>query len=163
MQLCDAFGLPIVSLCDTPASWSGPSMRRPAWCACLRMFVVGGALSVPIFTVVLRKGYGLGAQADGGGSFHAAVLHRLLAHRRVRGMGLEGAARLGYRKDSKPSRRPKKKNCSRTGGPSYAGQGDQHGGVSRIDAVIDPADTAAWILRATRACRRTIRASGGRF
>src|SRR5262249_23924066 len=73
MQLCDAFGVPILSLCDTLGFMVGPESEKTAPVRHgSRMFIVSAALSVPIFAVVLRKGYGLGAQAMTGGTFPAA-------------------------------------------------------------------------------------------
>ena len=54
---------------------------------------------VPMFTIVLRKGYGLGAQAMAGGSFHAPFFIVSWPTGEFGGMGLEGAVRLGYRKE----------------------------------------------------------------
>ena len=85
LQLCDAFDLPVVFLCDTPGFMVGPEHEaRAAVRHVSRMFVTGANLTVPFGTIVLRKGYGLGAQAMAGGSFKAPVVLRLVAHRRVR-------------------------------------------------------------------------------
>ena len=100
MQLCDAFGLPILSLCDTPGFMVGPEAEKTAPVRHgSRMFIVGAALSVPIFTIVLRKGYGLGAQAMTGGAFPASFFTIAWPTGEFGGMGLEGAVRLGYRKE----------------------------------------------------------------
>src|SRR6185503_18885543 len=100
MQLCDAFSLPLISLCDTPGFMVGPEAEKPSLVRRVsRMFVVGGNLSVPVFVVVLRKGYGLGAQAMAGGTFHAPFFIVSWPTGEFGGMGLEGAVRLGYRKE----------------------------------------------------------------
>src|SRR5688500_16803057 len=100
MQLCDAHDLPLLFLCDTPGIMVGPDAERTAVVrhAC-RMFVVGASLTVPFGTVVLRKGYGLGAQAMAGGSFKAPLFCVSWPTGEFGGMGLEGAVRLGYRKE----------------------------------------------------------------
>src|ERR1700753_957984 len=95
MQLCDAFDLPIVSLCDTPGFMVGPEAEKSSLVRRVsRMFVIGGNISVPMFVVVLRKGYGLGAQAMAGGSFHAPFFIVSWPTREFRGMGLERVGRL---------------------------------------------------------------------
>ena len=100
MQLCDAFDLPILFLCDTPGMMVGPEVEKTALVRhCSRMFVVGASVTVPFFTIVLRKGYGLGAQAMAGGSFHAPVFTVAWPTGEFGGMGLEGAVKLGYRKE----------------------------------------------------------------
>jgi len=99
LQLCDAFDLPVISLCDTPGFMVGPEAEKTALVRRVsRMFNVGATLSVPVFVVVLRKGYGLGAQAMAGGSFHAPFFVVSWPTGEFGGMGLEGAVRLGYRK-----------------------------------------------------------------
>ncbi|MEJ1970303.1 MAG: carboxyl transferase domain-containing protein [Rhizomicrobium sp.] len=151
MQLCDAFGLPIVSLCDTPGFMVGPEAEKTALVRRVsRMFVVGGALSVPIFTVVLRKGYGLGAQAMAGGSFHAPFFIVSWPTGEFGGMGLEGAARLGYRKEleAEPTEEAREALFQKLVAQSYArGKAINMAAYLEIDDVIDPADTRRWILR----------------
>ncbi len=118
-----------------------------------RMFVVGGALSVPIFTIVLRKGYGLGAQAMAGGSFHAPFFIVSWPTGEFGGMGLEGAARLGYRKelDAEPTPEAREALFKKLVAQSYArGKAINMAAYLEIDDVIDPADTRRWILRGYR-------------
>src|SRR5690606_27721515 len=99
MQLCDAFGLPIVSLCDTPGFMVGPKAESTALVRHVsRMFVMAASLSVPYFTVVLRKGYGLGAQAMAGGHYHAPFFNVSWPTGEFGGMNLEGAVRLAMKK-----------------------------------------------------------------
>ncbi|HXC55828.1 MAG TPA: carboxyl transferase domain-containing protein [Rhizomicrobium sp.] len=154
LQLCDAFGLPIVSLCDTPGFMVGPEHEKTALVRHVsRMFVVGGSLSVPIFTVVLRKGYGLGAQAMAGGSFHAPFFIVSWPTGEFGGMGLEGAARLGYRKEleAEPTPEAKEELFKKLVAQSYArGKAINMAAYLEIDDVIDPADTRRWILRGYR-------------
>src|SRR5207302_3500601 len=74
LQLCDAFDLPVLFLCDTPGMMVGPEVEKTALVRhAARMFVTGGSVTVPTGTIVLRKGYGLGAQAMAGGSVKAPV------------------------------------------------------------------------------------------
>ncbi|MEI9994691.1 MAG: carboxyl transferase domain-containing protein [Rhizomicrobium sp.] len=154
LQLCDAFGLPIISLCDTPGFMVGPEAEKTALVRRVsRMFVVGGALSVPIFTVVLRKGYGLGAQAMAGGSFHAPFFIVSWPTGEFGGMGLEGAARLGYRKEleAEPTPEAREELFKKLVAQSYArGKATNMAAYLEIDDVIDPADTRRWILRGYR-------------
>ena len=154
MQLCDAFGLPILSLCDTPGFMVGPEHEKTSLVRRVsRMFVVGGALSVPVFTVVLRKGYGLGAQAMAGGSFHAPFFIVSWPTGEFGGMGLEGAARLGYRKELEAEPTPEAREAlfKKLVAQSYArGKAINMAAYLEIDDVIDPADTRRWIMRGYR-------------
>jgi acetyl-CoA carboxylase carboxyltransferase component len=100
MQLCEGFRLPIVSLVDTPGMMVGPEAERTGLVRhCSRMLVAGAALTVPMVAVVLRRGYGLGAQAMVAGSLHEPLLTVAWAGSELGPMGLEGAVRLGLRKE----------------------------------------------------------------
>jgi acetyl-CoA carboxylase carboxyltransferase component len=151
MQLCDAFGLPLISLCDTPGFMVGPEAEKPALVRRVsRMFIIGGALSVPVFCVVLRKGYGLGAQAMAGGSFHAPFFIVSWPTGEFGGMGLEGAVRLGFRKELEAEPTPEAREAlfKKKVAESYArGKAINMAAYLEIDDVIDPADTRRWILR----------------
>ena len=100
MQLCDAFGLPLVSLIDTPGMMVGPEAEATALVRhCSRLFVTGAALRVPFVALILRKAYGLGAQAMAAGSLHEPLLTVGWPTAELGPMGLEGAVRLGFRRE----------------------------------------------------------------
>ena len=100
MQLCDAFDLPLVMLVDTPGMMVGPDVEATALVRhCNRLFVTGANLTIPTVAVVLRKAYGLGAQAMMGGSTKAPLGCFAWPTSEFGGMGLEGAVRLGYRRE----------------------------------------------------------------
>src|SRR2546427_7703872 len=100
MRPCDASALPLLLLCDTPGMMVGPEAEKTALVRHVsRLFVVGASLTVPFFTIVVRKGYGLGAQAMAGGSFKAPLFCVAWPTGEFGGMGLEGAVRLGYRRE----------------------------------------------------------------
>jgi len=156
LQLCDAFGVPVLSLCDTPGFMVGPaseataSVRRGS-----RLFVTASTMSVPLFTVVTRKGYGLGAQAMAGGDFSAPAMTLAWPTAEFGPMGLEGAVRLGYRKelDGEPDPAARQALFEKLVGRMYdAGKALSVASVVEIDAVIDPAETRAWLVRALKAC-----------
>jgi len=151
MQLCDAFGLPILSLCDTPGFMVGPEAEKTALVRRVsRMFVTAGSLNVPVFTIVLRKGYGLGAQAMAGGSFHAPFFIVSWPTGEFGGMGLEGAVRLGYRKEMEAIKDPaeQKEFFDKMVARSYEhGKAINMASFLEIDEVIDPFETRRWIAR----------------
>jgi acetyl-CoA carboxylase carboxyltransferase component len=100
MQLCDAFGIPLVSLVDTPGMMVGPDAEATALVRHgSRLLVAGAALRVPLIAVILRRGYGLGAQAMVGGSLHEPLLTVAWPGAELGPMGLEGAVRLGLRRE----------------------------------------------------------------
>ncbi len=151
MQLCDAYALPIVSLCDTPGFMVGPQSETTATVRkTSRLFVTGAALRVPMFTVVLRKGYGLGAMGMAAGAFHAPFFIVGWPTSEYGGMGLEGAVRLGYRKELEAAGSPEQRETlfQDLVAKSYKkGRAINMASFLEIDAVIDPADTRRWLLR----------------
>ncbi len=154
LQLCDAHDLPVLSLCDTPGFMVGPDAERTALVRRVcRMFVGGANLRVPFFTVVLRKGYGLGAQAMAAGCFHAPVFILAWPTGEFGGMGLEGAVRLGFRKELAAIADPAARETEfrRRVDEMYArGKATSMASVLEIDDVVDPADTRRWIVTGLR-------------
>jgi acetyl-CoA carboxylase carboxyltransferase component len=155
LQLCDAFDLPVVFLCDTPGFMVGPEAERTAQVRHFaRMFVVGASLSVPYVTVVLRKGYGLGAQAMAGGSFRAPALTVAWPTGEIGGMGLEGAVRLGFRRELDAEADPAARQAlfDRLLEAAYRnGKALNAATHFEIDDVIDPAETRTRVLAVLRA------------
>ena len=156
VQLCDGFDLPIVSFCDTPGFMVGTehekfgTVRRAS-----SMLVAGASISVPVFMVVLRKGYGLGAQAMGMGSLHVPQLTIAWPTGEFGPMVLEGAVRLGYSKE-----------IAAAGGEGTTdgdalfnklldamianGKAINAAMYHEIDAVIDPMETRSYLTRALK-------------
>ncbi|MEV4677448.1 MULTISPECIES: acetyl-CoA carboxylase family protein [Actinomadura] len=146
LQLCDAHGLPVVSLCDTPGFMVGPDAERTATVRHFgRLFVIGANLRVPVVTVVLRKGYGLGAQAMAGGGFKAPLATVAWPTGEIGGMGLEGAVRLGFRKELEAAEDPKALFEQMVAAAYEYGKALHAATVFELDDVIDPADTRRWI------------------
>jgi acetyl-CoA carboxylase carboxyltransferase component len=152
LQLCDAFGLPVLSLIDTPGFMVGPDSEKQA--AVRRMsslFTVGASLSVPMIAIFLRKAYGLGAMAMAGGSFATPVYAASWPTGEFGGMGLEGAVRLGFRKeleavaDDDEREQLFQKLLAQL---VEQGKATEAAAKLEIDAVIDPADTRKVIYQA---------------
>jgi len=163
MQLCDAHGLPIVSLVDTPGFMVGPEIETRGQVRHVsRMFVVAAQLRVPVVAVVLRKAYGLGAMAMAAGGMHAPLATVAWPSGEFGAMGLEGAVELGYRKelDTAPAGAERDALRERLVEAQYAkGKALNMAATLEIDAVIDPAETRRWIV-AVLAGARPARASG---
>ena len=154
MQLCDAFDLPLLFLCDTPGMMVGPEAEKTALVRHVsRLFVVGANLTVPFFTIVLRKGYGLGAQAMAGGSFKAPLFTVAWPTGEFGGMGLEGAVKLGYRKELAAVEDPAARQqlfAEMVARMYEHGKAVSYATYFEIDDVIDPADSRTWITTALR-------------
>lgn len=151
MKLCDAFDLPMVVLCDTPGFMVGPEAEKSAQVRHFgRMFVTAGGATIPIFSVILRKGYGLGAQAMVGGGYHRPVFNVSWPTGEFGGMGLEGAVKLGFKKELEAVEDPKERQELYE---SLVAMSYEHGkainmaSFLEIDDVIDPKDTRYWIMR----------------
>jgi acetyl-CoA carboxylase carboxyltransferase component len=157
MQLLDAFDIPLLVLMDTPGMMVGPEVEKTALVRhCSRLFVTGANLTIPHMTIVLRKGYGLGAQAMAGGSLKEPFFAVSWPTGEFGGMGLEGQVRLGFRNElaaiADPAERVRRYEelVARVYERSKAIQS----GVSfAVDDVIDPADSRKWVLSALSAVR----------
>jgi acetyl-CoA carboxylase carboxyltransferase component len=149
LQLCDAFELPVLFLCDTPGFMVGPAAERTATVRHFaRLFLAGANLTVPIGTIVLRKGYGLGAQAMAGGGFKAGQFTVAWPTSEFGAMGLEGAVRLGMRRelDAIEDEDERERVFQATVAAAYErGRGLNMAAYGEIDDVIDPADSRRWI------------------
>lgn len=152
LNLCNQFAIPILSLCDTPGFMVGPAheelgaVRRLA-----KLFTAGAQLSVPLVAIVLRKCYGLGAQALLGGSTSRPDYTGAWPTGEFGPMGLEGGVKLGFSKelDATKSEEARQILYDQLLEQAYQrGQASEVASVLEIDAVIDPKDTRATVVRA---------------
>ncbi len=166
LQLCEAFGLPVLSLCDTPGFMVGPEAEETALVRHVsRMFVVGASLTVPFACVILRKAYGLGAQAMAGGSFRRPLFTVAWPTGELGGMGLEGAVRLGFRRELDLIDDPGERAAAFD---AMVARAYEHGKAVHvaehfeIDDVIDPALTRRRFVHALDAAGTGGTSGGGR-
>jgi acetyl-CoA carboxylase carboxyltransferase component len=149
MQLCDAFGLPVLSLVDTPGMMVGPEAEATGLVRhTSRLLVAGAALRVPLIAVILRRAYGLGAQAMMGGSTHEPLLTVAWPSAHLGPMGLEGAVRLALRKEldaieDEVEREQRVRDL--TAAAEDNAKALNAATLFEIDDVIDPADTRSLI------------------
>ena len=149
MQICDAFDIPVLFLCDTPGIMVGPEVEKTALVRhANRMFVVGANLDVPIFTIIIRKAYGLGAIAMGGGNFLQPLYSVAWPTGEFHGMGIEGSVKLGYRKELAAIEDPEERLRSyeeRVARAYEEGKALNRASLFGIDDTIDPADSRRWL------------------
>jgi acetyl-CoA carboxylase carboxyltransferase component len=154
ITLCNNFAIPMVSLCDTPGFMVGPEHEKLGAVRRLsKLFVAGGKLTVPFIAVVVRKCYGLGAQALLGGSTSNPQYTVSWPSGEFGGMGLEGAVKLGFKKQLAALQEPQARQVlyEKLVAEQYQrGQANEVASILEIDAVIDPADTRKTILLALR-------------
>ena len=150
IQLCDAFDIPIVSLVDCPGIMVGPEIEKTALVRhASRLFVISTSITVPLMSIVLRKGYGLGAQAMTGGGFKASTFTVTWPTGEFGGMGLEGAVKLGYRKELEAIEDTEERLAEyekRVAQMYERGKAVNFATAFEIDEVIDPMATRDWIL-----------------
>ena len=154
LQLCEAFDLPVLSLSDTPGNMVGPEAEKSGLIRhCSRMFLIGANLTVPMFSVIVRKSYGLGAIAMTGGSYQASMFVVSWPTGEFGGMGLEGSVKLGYRNELAAIEDPaeRKATFDRMVAAAYAaGRAIVRAAGPALDDVIDPADTRRWVAAGLR-------------
>ncbi|MEX2080762.1 MAG: carboxyl transferase domain-containing protein, partial [Dehalococcoidia bacterium] len=152
LQLCDAFDIPVLFLCDTPGIMVGPEVETTGLVRhASRLFVVGASLTVPYMTIILRKSYGLGAQAMAGGSFKAPIFTVAWPTAEFGGMGLEGAVKLGQRKELEAIEDPAERKALFDDLVARAYQRGKAINTAmhfEIDDVIDPAESRRWVSTA---------------
>jgi acetyl-CoA carboxylase carboxyltransferase component len=151
MQLCDTYDIPLIALCDTPGFMVGPDAEKTATVRHFsRMFLAAASITVPYFTVVLRKGYGLGAQAMTAGSLLAPDFTVAWPTGEFGPMGFEGAVRLGFSKQLGAIEDPVQRQQVFEGFVAAAYQKGKALNMAahlELDDVIDPADTRRWLVR----------------
>lgn len=152
LQLCDAWGLPMLSLCDTPGFMVGPEVEATGQVAHIsRLFLAGAHFSQPLVTVILRKAYGLGAMAMAGGGFDRPQFCCAWPTGELGAMGIEGAVKLGARDHLAAINDPTAREAElhRLIDALYArGKALNAASLLEFDAVIDPADTRRAVCRA---------------
>jgi acetyl-CoA carboxylase carboxyltransferase component len=159
MQLADAFGLPLITFVDTPGFMVGPASEATAMLRhAARVFVTAAALRVPVASVVLRRGYGLGAMALTAGHFHATVGSAAWPGAEFGAMGLEGAVRLGFRKELAAAAEGEREALFQRLLAEAITRGEALNMARHleIDEVIDPAETRHWLQRVLAAAGRTL-------
>jgi acetyl/propionyl-CoA carboxylase alpha subunit/acetyl-CoA carboxylase carboxyltransferase component len=166
LQLCDAHGLPVVSLCDTPGFLVGPKAEEEGMVRHVsRLFVTGPNLGVPLCMIIIRKAYGMGGQAMAGGGFRVPDAIVAWPTGELGAMGPEGAVRLGFRREleqiSDPEERSQRYEALVE---EYiaAGRAVNAASVFELDDVIDPAETRSWIVQAIDAYDWSARPAGPR-
>ncbi len=164
IQLCDAFDIPIVSLVDCPGIMVGPEIEKTALVRhAARLFVIGTSVTVPLLSIVIRKGYGLGAQAMTGGGFKGSNFTVTWPTGEFGGMGLEGAVKLGYRKELEAIEDPEerlKEYEKRVAFMYDRGKAVNFATAFEIDEVIDPKDTRKWIMAGLKSAPKPVPREG---
>jgi acetyl-CoA carboxylase carboxyltransferase component len=149
LRLCERWGIPVLSLCDTPGFMVGPDAEAEGLVRSAgELFRVAGSLTVPTGTIVTRRGFGLGAQAMASGGFHEPRFTIAWPNSEFGPMGLEGAVKLGFRKELEAIEDPELRQAElarRVEEMAERGSGINLAMAFEIDDVIDPADSRRWI------------------
>ena len=166
MQLCDAFDIPLLYLCDTPGIMVGPEVEHTGLVRhSSRMFIVGANLNVPFFTIIIRKAYGLGAIAMAGGSYKVPYFTVSWPTGEFGGMGLEGSVKLGYRKELAAIEDPVERleKYEEMVARAYeVGKAVNNANLFSIDDTVDPADSRWWVASLLKSIRSSKRSGKNR-
>lgn len=156
IQLCDAFDIPLISLVDCPGIMVGPEVEKTALVRhASRLFVVGTNISVPLMSIIVRKGYGLGAVSMTGGDFRGSAFTISWPTGEIGPMGLEGSVKLGFRKELEAIDDPEARHedfQKRVDEMYRRSHAVNVATYFEIDEVIDPEDTRRWIM----ACLKSV-------
>jgi len=154
MNLCNQFSIPIISFCDTPGFMVGPEHEtRGAVRRLAELFKIGAQITTPFFAVVLRKCYGLGAQAMLAGSTQRPNYTLAWPTGEFGPMGLEGAVKLGFSKELESESDADKREAlyAKLLNEQYErGKAIEVASVLEIDAVIAPSQTREYLARCVR-------------
>lgn len=158
LQLCDAFGLPVLHFCDTPGIMVGPDSEKTALVRrSSRMLAAGANLNVPAFTIITRKCYGLGLVAMMGGAFKTPFFTVAWPTGEYGGMGLEGAVHLGYAREMEAIEDPQERKAfydEKLASLYHDGKALQKATSFDFDDVIDPAESRRWLIHGLRSSER---------
>lgn len=152
MALCNRFAIPMVSFVDTPGFMVGPEHEQQGAVRKLtELFTTGAGISVKFVAVVLRKCYGLGAQAMLGGSTKKPCYMVSWPTGEFGAMGLEGAVKLGFKTELESEDDPEKRQrlFNKLVAQQYEkGKAMEVATVLELDAVIYATDTRQTLVNA---------------
>jgi len=157
LQLCDAFDLPVLFLCDTPGIMVGPEVEKTALVRhANRLFLVGANLDTTFMTIIIRKAYGLGAIAMAGGSYKEPAFTVSWPTGEFAGMGIEGSVKLGYRNELAAIEDPteRRERYEEMVAAAYRrGRAIEQATRFGLDDAIDPAESRAWVANTLKAAK----------
>lgn len=164
LQLCDSFDIPVLFLCDTPGMMVGPEVEKTSLVRhSSRLFLTVANMSVPLFTIVIRKAYGLGAAAMAGGTFKNPLFTISWPTGEFGGMGLEGSVKLGYRAELAAIDDPQERKQvyeEKVAQAYEQGKALNSASLFSIDDTVDPADSRFWVANLLKSVRNDIRRAG---
>lgn len=142
VSMCDAFGLPLLSLIDMPGFLVGTKAEQTGVVRHGgKMLMAFGNATVPVISVVVRKAYGLGYLAMAGGRSFDATASLAWPSAELCAMQIEGAVDVAFKNEYAQASEPLVRRAELISSfydrvnPIRAGSG------FGIDDVIDPADT----------------------
>lgn len=150
VQICDAYDIPMLLLCDTPGLMVGPEAEKTGLVRHSgRMLSALANATAPMMTVVLRKAYGLGYYIMGSQVLDPAVL---LAWPTAEygGMGLEGAVSILHKRELEAMgdlAERALRHRALTDALKAEHTAIETAAKFVYDNVIDPADTREMLLR----------------
>jgi acetyl-CoA carboxylase carboxyltransferase component len=154
LSLCSAYGIPVVALCDTPGFMVGSKSEMDG--VVRRSAKVVHALAhsrAPMYSVILRKGYGLGWNAMGGGRAFGNDILLAWPTAEILAMSIEGAVDVALRREWEAAEDPAAARQALIDRFLSEGRVERAAAAFTVDDLIDPADTR---IRLTMALRNDV-------
>ncbi|RPI42518.1 MAG: propionyl-CoA carboxylase, partial [Betaproteobacteria bacterium] len=160
VELCDMFNIPLVFFADIPGFMIGKESEEEAVLReGVRARYIGLQVSVPVFTVIVRRCYGMA----GGGAIDRRGLNFKIAWPSAEwgSLPLEGGVRAAYKREIEAAADPAQKEkeieveLRRLNSPFLTAEG------FGIEDLIDPRETRAYLCRFLEACQPRLRTQLG--
>ena len=148
VNLCNAFGLPLVFLVDVPGFMVGTKVEAAGIIRHgAKMLHAVASATVPKVTVVIRKAYGAGYYVMNGRAYEPDLIVAWPSAE-ISVMGPEGAVEIVFRKQVEEAEDPAAKRAELI--EAYRGLIDVYVAArnAMVDDVIDPRETRPTIIRA---------------
>lgn len=158
IELCDAFGLPLIYLQDVPGFMVGVKTEKEGIIRHgAKMLFATSRATVPKLTVVVRKGYGAGYYVMCGKGYRPDLIVAW-PNAEISVMGAEGAVNIAFRKQIEMSSEPEETRAALVEGFREQINPYIPAGHTYIDDVIAPATTRQALINGLR-CAAGKRAS----
>jgi acetyl-CoA carboxylase carboxyltransferase component len=148
VNLCDAFGIPLLFLVDVPGFMVGTKVEAAGIIRHgAKMLHAVAAATVPKVTVVVRKAYGAGYYVMNGRAYEPDLIVAWPSAE-ISVMGAEGAVEIVFRKLVEEAEDPVAKRAELISAYQDLIDVYRAAGNDMIDDVIDPRETRPTVIRA---------------
>jgi acetyl-CoA carboxylase carboxyltransferase component len=148
INLCDAYGIPLLFLMDVPGFMVGTKVEQAGIIRHgAKMLYAVSRATVPKVTVVIRKGYGAGYYVMCGKAYEPDLIVAWPSAE-ISVMGPEGAVNIIFRKQIEASEDPDATRAQMIEGIRKSIDPYIAAGNAMVDDIIDPRETRPTVIRA---------------